>query len=438
MFVAFQSEVLPFVRLMDRARIQAKYRTFIWADRKGLWTTPRITKVFTQETSIRLGHQITFQDYRHIAIAIDREHVRGLIGDTADKPNDAHDLGAAHSSHTADLMYGLNVTMLRSLSARTVNAFRDVTSRWHQFLGVCDKEILKTKKKVHKASQSRPLPESKRLCIRNEDPCLLLEPTLKRLLGPHAAFQSKKQKEALVAILSGQGPLVIILPTGGGKSLLFQLPASIPGAGVTIVVVPFQALRGNLVKRCKDLEISCVHWTLEQQQHANIVIVVAKTATSDIFLTFLSDLQTSGKLDQIIIDECHIILTATKYRPRILDLDRLRMIPCQFVFLTGTLPPSMERELKSTMLLGSKGDGLCYLRSVVDKPNVAYRVEVCARGQLYKKVYKVVGLAQKELSARKRIVVFCGSRDECKKTASLLQCQPYHAKWSSKDYSLAS
>jgi hypothetical protein len=42
--------------------------------------------------------------------------------------------------------------------------------------------------------------------------------------------------------LEKQTPLVIVLPTGGGKSLLFTLPACIEGPGVTVVVVPFRAL----------------------------------------------------------------------------------------------------------------------------------------------------------------------------------------------------
>jgi superfamily II DNA helicase RecQ len=441
MFVAFQSEVVPFVQLMDRARIPASYRTFVWADRKGLWDTPKITKALAQETSIRLGNRITFQDYRHIAIAIDREHVRGLMGDIADEPDDVHDLGAAHSSHTANLVYGIDATMLRSLSARTVNAFREVTSRWHHFLSVDgDRKPTKSigKKKVHKASQSGPLPEQKRLCMRVEDRCSLIEPALKRLIGPDATFRSSEQREALIAIVSGQGPLVIILPTGGGKSLLFQLPATLPGAGVTVVVVPFRALLGDLMKRCEDLEINCVHWTPEQQQRASVMLVVAEAAVSDTFLTFLSDLQVARKLDRIVIDECHVILTAIKYRRRILDLDRLRMIPCQFVLLTGTLPLYMEQEIQSAMLLGSKGDGLRYVRSRVDKPNVAYRVDVCVQGQLRSRICGLIGVARRELSANQRIVVFCGSRGVCEEMARLLQCQPYHAKWSSKDDSLAS
>ncbi|OAF98468.1 uncharacterized protein CC84DRAFT_1238638, partial [Paraphaeosphaeria sporulosa] len=47
----------------------------------------------------------------------------------------------------------------------------------------------------------------------------------------------------------GQTLLIIVLPTGGGKSLLFIVPAFILGARVTILMVPFQALIEDHVQR---------------------------------------------------------------------------------------------------------------------------------------------------------------------------------------------
>jgi superfamily II DNA helicase RecQ len=48
-------------------------------------------------------------------------------------------------------------------------------------------------------------------------------------------------------VLKGETLLIIILPTGGGKSLLFIVPAYLDNTGVMVVVVPFQALINNLV-----------------------------------------------------------------------------------------------------------------------------------------------------------------------------------------------
>ena len=69
-----------------------------------------------------------------------------------------------------------------------------------------------------------------------------LESQLKALYGPQAAFRGL-QREAITTILQGRSPVVIVMPTGGGKSLAFMLPTSCATSGLTIVVVPLLSLR---------------------------------------------------------------------------------------------------------------------------------------------------------------------------------------------------
>ncbi|CEN60839.1 Putative Superfamily II DNA helicase [Aspergillus calidoustus] len=59
------------------------------------------------------------------------------------------------------------------------------------------------------------------------------------------------QASAMAAIQQGRSPVVAIMPTGGGKSMLFMLPAwAVPG-GTTIVVVPLISLRQDMARRCR-------------------------------------------------------------------------------------------------------------------------------------------------------------------------------------------
>jgi superfamily II DNA helicase RecQ len=57
------------------------------------------------------------------------------------------------------------------------------------------------------------------------------------------------QREAVQAIIEGAPRIIAVMPTGEGKSLLFQLPAYISPRGLTIVVVPLVALRYGLGAR---------------------------------------------------------------------------------------------------------------------------------------------------------------------------------------------
>jgi superfamily II DNA helicase RecQ len=61
------------------------------------------------------------------------------------------------------------------------------------------------------------------------------------------------QEAALRAIIHGDEAFVLaIMPTGGGKSLLFMLPAAASRDGVTIVIVPMVALRQDMCKRSNE------------------------------------------------------------------------------------------------------------------------------------------------------------------------------------------
>lgn len=74
------------------------------------------------------------------------------------------------------------------------------------------------------------------------------------------SFRSKEQDKALRVIIRRDLPtaLVVVLPTGGGKSLLFMAPACVEDLGVTIVVVPYRALINNLVVTVRKAGIDCI------------------------------------------------------------------------------------------------------------------------------------------------------------------------------------
>ena len=78
---------------------------------------------------------------------------------------------------------------------------------------------------------------------------------LRHLFGPSGKFRSEKQEEGLLATIEGKSPLFIILPTGAGKSLMFEIPALFKGAKSTIVIVPDYY---SIPESLRDSEILCV------------------------------------------------------------------------------------------------------------------------------------------------------------------------------------
>lgn len=135
------------------------------------------------------------------------------------------------------------------------------------------------------------------------------------------------QEQAMEAVISGARPIVVVMPTGCGKSVLFMLPAWAEKGGTTIVVVPLIALRKDMKRRCESFNIPCVEWdSYLPSEKATIVLVTPEAAVSDGFSTYINELKATRQLDRIFIDECHVILNKdNRFRPKLQELGRLHM-----------------------------------------------------------------------------------------------------------------
>jgi superfamily II DNA helicase RecQ len=79
------------------------------------------------------------------------------------------------------------------------------------------------------------------------------------MIGKAAEFRGV-QKEAINAIVAGKSPVVAVMLTRAGKSILFMLLAWAEQGGTTVVVVLLIALRGDIMQQCRKLEILCAKW----------------------------------------------------------------------------------------------------------------------------------------------------------------------------------
>ncbi|KAH2278073.1 hypothetical protein KXW02_007004 [Aspergillus fumigatus] len=92
------------------------------------------------------------------------------------------------------------------------------------------------------------------------------------------------QDPAMQAIQRGESPVVAVMPMGGGKSMLFMVPAFTAPGGTTIIMVPLVALRADMMWRCQELSISCVAWESQRPPDAaSIMLVTPESAVSPDF-----------------------------------------------------------------------------------------------------------------------------------------------------------
>ena len=136
--------------------------------------------------------------------------------------------------------------------------------------------------------------------------------TLQHYFG-HEKFR-EQQEEVIDAILNHQD-LLMILPTGGGKSLCYQLP-SLLMSGVTVVISPLLALMHDQVVALRENGISSVMLSsmqtkeesrdIEQQLRNNqikLLYVAPERLMNDYFLNFLLDLN----INFFVVDEAHCV-----------------------------------------------------------------------------------------------------------------------------------
>jgi superfamily II DNA helicase RecQ len=414
---------------------------FIWHSETGPWDSSQMSRAVAKWTHHYMGRRITLQDWRHIAIAISKKHARQRGAAKADfedtgNSNDEEqyeipdDLAASHTGQTA-ANYGVTIDVLKRLTADSLEIFGQVSHRWHKFLELVEQPSSQPALKRKGAADVRELTPLKRPKVLHlEKPNseaskdqLILQALRTVLRDDHAQFRTAQQEEAVRLAAAKETPLVVILPTGGGKSLIFMVPAMLSGSGVTIVVAPYAELKRQLVTRCTDAGLDCKHWPEARDSWPRVVLVSAEAASSDDFLQWAADLRVRGELDRVVIDECHLTFTAAdEYRRKLRGLVLLRNLGCPFVFLTGTLPPLCQREFEEAMQLQNP----LYIRASSHRVKAQYSVLRVRNGRGPMEAKKLVDARLGSLAPGEKGVIYCTSHAKCKALARQLGCHYYH------------
>ncbi len=212
------------------------------------WTTSQLTDVMTRETANRIGFRMTTQEYRHVAIAIDRKFIRGrdAEADEEEEDEEAHDLMAAHSTKLAIARYARLGGLTRTLTPESIDIFRGISDKWQRWFRQQSRKPMGLSTPTTNSTQVLvPVKEKIRLALR-------------QLYGPTAKFRTKEQEDGVEAVVAGISPLFLVLPTGAGKSVSFMVPAMFRDAGTTVVITPLVALVEDMLRRCKDAGIDSI------------------------------------------------------------------------------------------------------------------------------------------------------------------------------------
>jgi ATP-dependent DNA helicase RecQ len=240
------------------------------------------------------------------------------------------------------------------------------------------------------------------------------------------------QRDAMHAVLDARDSLVV-LPTGGGKSLCFQAPA-IASNQLAIVVSPLISLMKDQVDglRVDGVAASYLNSTLQPQERDEVLASIRDERCRLLYVSperivadgALRRLMQQTGMRFIAIDEAHCISQwGHDFRPEYRQLGALRdEFPGVSVHaFTATATERVRRDIASELRLR---DPLVLVGSF-DRPNLIYRV--LRRGDFHKQLGDVLARHEHEAG-----IVYCSSRREVETVAVGLQAEghraaPYHA-----------
>ncbi|MGW8379258.1 DNA helicase RecQ [Streptomyces sp. ODS28] len=240
------------------------------------------------------------------------------------------------------------------------------------------------------------------------------------------------QKDIVEHVVAG-GDAVVLMPTGGGKSLCYQIPAlARPGTG--IVISPLIALMQDQVDALRALGVRAGFINSTQDFDERRATEHAFRA-GELDLLYLAperlrteqtlDLLAQGQISLFAIDEAHCVAQwGHDFRPDYLALSLLgeRWPDVPRMALTATATEATHQEITERLGMG----GARHFVASFDRPNIQYRI--VPKTDPKKQLLKLL----REEHPGDSGIVYCLSRNSVEKTAEFLSAQgidavPYHA-----------
>ena len=190
------------------------------------------------------------------------------------------------------------------------------------------------------------------------------------------------QEDIVNTALEGRDVLAI-LPTGGGKSVCFQVPVMM-SEGIAIVVTPLIALMKDQVQNLNDRGIRalCINAGMTRREVDNalnnalygdykFLYVSPERLGTQPFKSYVSEMNVS----YIVVDEAHCISQwGYDFRPDYLQIGKLReLVDAPVIALTATATPQVADDIMERLCFEDK----CLIKSGFERPNLSYIVREC-------------------------------------------------------------
>ena len=239
-----------------------------------------------------------------------------------------------------------------------------------------------------------------------------------------ASFRSRSHWRMVHRALRRDRDILLVLPTGSGKTLLYLLVAFIEAQNaqqkglpypVSIVIVPTRALGQDVARRCSSMGLQAETWATRHKAQYSVLVLAVEHTIGHAYATLLDTLRQQGRLARIVSDECHLVVQWAGFRREMQQL-RFRIhgdqysgsggggdgdddegyedddngddpvllpsmltsslsttvTPVPLILSSATVPPSMEEAVLMAHAVDRRR--LVVIRESTVRPNIAYSV----------------------------------------------------------------
>jgi DEAD/DEAH box helicase len=170
---------------------------------------------------------------------------------------------------------------------------------------------------------------------------LSILPYLKLVTGSPLP-KSTEQAVLLQTVIRTQEHVLSILPTGSGKSVAFMVPPQLPGKDITVIILPFRALQGDVLDKMKALRIPHSDGP-GAPEGTRAIVLSLEVAFQESTLCWMAN---DDRVRRIVVDEAHLALIWDNFRQQyFLHARELGKMKKQVVLLTATAPFEQRAQL---------------------------------------------------------------------------------------------
>jgi superfamily II DNA helicase RecQ len=436
----------------EREQFAYNYKT-CWLVRRGIPLTGRQFGASLANSFLHhVGFPVGLLQWRHWA-AFFGEYVQKQFG--SGKLLLPLDIQAGHSRETAVKVYATTTADERGLHRDKFVAFCAASQAWHAVFG-CDSTLKQRAVQPSSTTHQSPTipilacappPENAvtlsttypKVVIGRELVAIPTKPHQVTVLSgqPHppanfchslvahkvmrqlgfSKWTCAEQALAAAIVVENKRSIGVVLPTGCGKSLLFQIPALLHPDKCTVVVVFLAELRQVLHDEAAKAGINATVYkdvrSLDVFSQSSLLVIGPEQAIDNDFVTKMRTMVELDRLFAIFFDEVHLSLE--KYRDVMLQLPSLGRIGVPFIAISATVSPGNDEKLVQYRI----GRDLDWIRRPTVRPNIKYTVDECEDID-----QSILGCLRQwkndRTSADDRAIVYCWTRAEVERLSNFL------------------